>query len=168
MTQAPPRRHALVQRGAHYFEEIAFPCSVALKVLGVSFSRGPKVLAAPHGMLDSAFPIWTIRMQKSVYKSSEWSIYRACRFLMVLAQSELVTPLVPQCIYIHICVCIYIYMYIYMCVCVCVYVHIHTYIYMCVCVYTYIHIHIYIYIHTYIHIYIHIHTYIHTYTYTFI
>ena len=30
------------------------------------FFCGPKVLAGPHGMLDSAFPIWPIRMQKNV------------------------------------------------------------------------------------------------------
>ena len=55
-----------MQRGAHFFEKQTFPCSVALKVLGVTFFRVPKVLAGPNGMLDSAFPIWPIRMQKSV------------------------------------------------------------------------------------------------------
>ena len=55
-----------MQRGARFFEKKSFPCSVALKVLGATFFRGPKVLAGPHGMLDSAFPIWPIRMQKRV------------------------------------------------------------------------------------------------------
>ena len=40
VTSAPPRREfgvsAPMQRGAHFFEEIAFPCSVALKVLGAT------------------------------------------------------------------------------------------------------------------------------------
>ena len=52
--------------GAQVGNQKKFPCSVALKVLGVTFSRGPKVLAGPHGTLDSAVPIWAIRMQKSV------------------------------------------------------------------------------------------------------
>ena len=69
------RESAPMQRDARFFAKNAFPCSVALKVLGVTFFRVRKVLAGPHGMLDSAFPIWPIRLHKK-RSHATWHSFR--------------------------------------------------------------------------------------------
>ena len=63
---------APMQRGAHFFEEIAFPCSVALKVLGVTSAAARSHIGFSNIFRTVVFIVLKLWRSRALFSDSLW------------------------------------------------------------------------------------------------
>ena len=62
-----------MQRGAHFFEEIAFPCSVALKVLGVTSAAARSHIGFSNIFRIVVFIVLHLWRSGALFSDSLWA-----------------------------------------------------------------------------------------------